>query len=71
MRKTGYILGLLLAGCLAAYSQALDFTAVQAKVDFSRTLQEWDGFGFNYVETAHSSDMKKFNQEYGGFSSPG
>jgi hypothetical protein len=53
---------------LAAFSQALDFTAVQANVDFSRTLQEWDGFGFNYVETAHTSDMKEFNQEYGGFS---
>jgi len=50
------------------FSQALDFTSVQAKVDFSRTLQVWDGFGFNYVETAHSSDMKTFNQEYGGFS---
>ena len=49
-------------------SQALDFTAVQATVDFSRTLQEWDGFGFNYVETAHTSDMSAFNQEYGGFS---
>jgi hypothetical protein len=52
----------------AAYSQALNFTAVQARVDFSSTLQDWDGFGFNYVETAHSSDMKEFRQEYGGFS---
>jgi len=50
------------------FSQALDFTAVQAKVDFSRTLQPWDGFGFNYVETAHTSDMEVSNQEYGGFS---
>ncbi|RPI44345.1 MAG: hypothetical protein EHM46_02980, partial [Bacteroidetes bacterium] len=49
-------------------SQALDFTAVSAEVDFSRTLREWDGFGFNYVETAHTSDMEEFNQEYGGFS---
>ncbi|MFH0758608.1 MAG: hypothetical protein V2B15_15070 [Bacteroidota bacterium] len=68
MRKTGLVITLFLALSLAAYSQALDFTAVQAKVDFSRTLQEWDGFGFNYVETAHTSDMKEFNQEYGGFS---
>ena len=33
----------------AAFPQALDFTAVQASVDFSRTMQDWDGFGFNYV----------------------
>ena len=39
----------------SGFSQALDFSAVQASVDFSRTLQEWDGFGFNYVETAHTS----------------
>ena len=48
--------------------QALDFTAVSAEVDFSRTLQPWDGFGFNYVETAHTYDMERFKQEYGGFS---
>ncbi len=53
---------------LRGYSQAMDFTAIKAEVDFSRTLQDWDGFGFNYVETAHSSDMDSFSQEYGGFS---
>jgi len=67
MRNSGIAGILLLFGCLTSYSQALDFTAVQAKVDFSRTLQTWDGFGFNYVETAHTFDMKEFNQEYGGF----
>lgn len=68
MRKsiTVFIFGSLF--CLTGLSQALDFTAIRAEVDFSRTLQEWDGFGFNYVETAHTSDMVKFNQEYGGFS---
>ncbi len=50
------------------FSQALNFKAVSAEVDFAVTLQPWDGFGFNYVETAHTSDMKKFRQEYGGFS---
>lgn len=68
MRTTGWGIVLLLTACLQAYPQALDFNAVQAKVDFSRTLQEWDGFGFNYVETAHTFDMTEFNQEYGGFS---
>jgi len=67
----GKIWAIIVVSCLgyhAGFSQALDFTAIRAEVDFSRTLQEWDGFGFNYVETAHSADMEKFNQEYGGFS---
>lgn len=54
--------------CLSAYSQADDFTAVRAEVNFNHTLQPWDGFGFNYVETAHTYDYNKFKQEYGGFS---
>ena len=68
MRKHIFLLLFSLSPGVIGFSQALDFTAVQARVDFSRTLQNWDGFGFNYVETAHSSDMKVFNQEYGGFS---
>lgn len=51
-----------------AMGQALDFTAVRAGVYFDEKLRDWDGFGFNYVETAHSYDMDEFNQEYGGFS---
>ena len=53
---------------LSVFPQDLDFTAVRTTVDFSRALQDWDGFGFNYVETAHTSDMNAFRQEYGGFS---
>ena len=68
MKKQFLTLCTVLSISLAGLSQAIDFTAVQASVDFSRTLQDWDGFGFNYVETAHSSDMKEFRQEYGGFS---
>ena len=68
MRKIWTIIVICCLGYYAGFSQALDFTAIRAEVNFSRTLQEWDGFGFNYVETAHSQDMKKFNQEYGGFS---
>jgi len=52
----------------SAIAQAVDFTATRAHVDFSKTLQEWDGFGINYVETAHTDNMETFNQEYGGFS---
>ena len=68
MEKIWAIIVVSCLGYHAGLSQALDFTAIRAEVDFSRTLQEWDGFGFNYVETAHSADMEKFNQEYGGFS---
>ncbi|MFO7933478.1 MAG: hypothetical protein R6U78_05285 [Bacteroidales bacterium] len=57
-----------LMNCVMCCSQALDFTAVSAEVNFSRVLRTWDGFGFNYVETAHTSDMEEFEQEYGGFS---
>lgn len=49
-------------------AQDLDFTAVRAEVDFGRVLRPWDGFGFNYVETAHTYDYQRFPQEYGGFS---
>ena len=63
-----FLLFIGLSIACSGFSQALDFTAVQATVNFSRTLQDWDGFGFNYVETAHTSDMKEFKQEYGGFS---
>lgn len=49
-------------------AQDLHFTATRAEVDFSRKLQSWDGFGFNYVETAQTMDYAKDPQEYGGFS---
>jgi O-glycosyl hydrolase len=60
---------LLLASTVGAtLGQARDFTAVAATVDFSRHVRPWDGFGFNYVETAHTGDYAAFPQEYGGFS---
>ena len=68
MEKRFFIIFALVFTGATGFPQALDFTAVEARVDFSRTLQDWDGFGFNYVETAHTFDMKIFKQEYGGFS---
>ena len=41
---------------------------VTASIDFTRTLQDWDGFGVNYVEVAQTIDYKNEPQEYGGFS---
>ncbi len=49
-------------------AQALDFQAIHTEVHFDKKLRTWDGFGFNYVETAQTMDYKKDPQEYGGFS---
>jgi len=51
-----------------AWGQAMDFAAVRAEVDFSKTLRDWDGFGVNYVEVPQSLDYDEDPQEYGGFS---
>jgi hypothetical protein len=37
-------------------------------VDFSKNLRTWDGFGFNYVETAQTIDYEANPTDYGGFS---
>lgn len=37
-------------------------------VDFSVHLQDWDGFGFNYVETAQTVNYETDPQDYSGFS---
>ncbi len=41
---------------------------IPCEVDFSKKIRTWDGFGFNYVESAQTMDYKKFPQDYGGFS---
>ncbi len=52
----------------AARAQELDFTASRVVVDFGKKIRPWDGFGFNYVETAQTRDYQKDPQDYGGFS---
>jgi hypothetical protein len=44
------------------------FKGCPAEIDFSKTIREWDGFGFNYVETAQTIDYKADARDYGGFS---
>ena len=58
---------LVLTGFLAQ-AQTDNFTSIRTTVDFDWKLREWDGFGFNYVETAQTTDYEKAPQEYGGFS---
>ncbi len=36
--------------------------------DFTAPLRPWDGFGFNYVETAQTRDYRSAPQDYGGLS---
>jgi len=50
------------------YAQAENFTAIHAEVHFDEMIRDWDGFGFNYVETAQTMDYEEDPQEYGGFS---
>lgn len=64
---------ILLLSCLfiqprTVVGQAENFTAVKAQVDFSKKIRPWDGFGFNYVETAQVVGYAVDKQEYGGFS---
>ena len=40
----------------------------RTKVNFSKTIRLWDGFGVNYVEVAQTRDYEADPQEYGGFS---
>ena len=58
--------GIGFSNCLLA--QTLDFTAIRTEVHFDEKIRTWDGFGFNYVETAQTMDYKTDRQEYGGFS---
>ena len=41
---------------------------VNVNVDFTKKVSDWDGFGFNYVETAQTPDYGSDAQDYGGFS---
>jgi hypothetical protein len=44
------------------------FRGCPAIVDFDQFLRDWDGFGFNYVETAQTIDYNIDAKDYGGFS---
>ena len=50
------------------YGQANNFNAIRTEVHFDEMIRDWDGFGFNYVETAQTINYDEDPQEYGGFS---
>jgi hypothetical protein len=56
---------LIMSSCLAQF-KLMD--AVPVEVKFDRPVRDWDGFGFNYVETAQTINFDTDPQEYGGFS---
>ena len=49
------------------YCGAVDAVS-KVSADFGNGLQDWDGFGVNYVETCQTWDYTKQPQDYGGFS---
>ena len=49
-------------------SQVPELKTIPAEIDFNKKLQDWDGFGFNYVETSQTRDYDNWRQDYGGFS---
>ena len=53
---------------LVAIGQAPTPSPAEAEVHFDQKLQDWDGFGVNYVETSSTRDYQRNPQEYGGFS---
>jgi len=59
---------LFLASSVVLNSQYPEFKGCPVAVDFSKTLRDWDGFGFNYVETAQTIDYRTDAKDYGGFS---
>ena len=67
------VAALMVAFCVNTNAQPIDNDAEQqtnvaVRVDFSSTLQDWDGFGVTYVELAQSIDPVTDPQEYGGLS---
>jgi O-glycosyl hydrolase len=49
-------------------AQVAEIKYIPAEVDFSVKISDWDGFGFNYVETAQTRDYSGYQQDYGEFS---
>lgn len=63
-----YLPTLLSLAGLAPLAVANRITHIPAAVDFSATMQEWDGFGFNYVEATRTRDYTQRQEDLGGFS---
>lgn len=68
MKRIFFFLVLATLSVLQSFAQYPVIQGASVKVFFNKEIRTWDGFGFNYVETAQTTDYKEFKQEYGGFS---
>ncbi len=66
--KNLFLISLMLSFVSVCMAQYPVFKGCPATVDFSKSLRDWDGFGFNYVETAQTVDYNLDAKDYGGFS---
>jgi O-glycosyl hydrolase len=62
------VITILSVYCNNLQAQYPVFRGCPVTVDFSKTLRDWDGFGFNYVETAQTVNYSTDPKDYGGFS---
>jgi hypothetical protein len=68
MKRLSLIIVLILTKDLFLEAQYPVFNGCPVVIDFSKSIREWDGFGFNYVETAQTIDYSTDAKDYGGFS---
>jgi O-glycosyl hydrolase len=68
MRFQQFSIAMLLLFSITVKAQYPVFRGCPVNIDFSKKLRIWDGFGFNYVETAQTIDYSKDAKDYGGFS---
>jgi len=68
MKKSTLILLMAIITTWQGFAQYPVFRGCPVTVDFSQKLRIWDGFGFNYVETAQTIDYATNPTDYGGFS---
>ncbi len=68
MKKSRLFLVILLCLTMHLNAQYPVIKGVPVTVKFNEKVRDWDGFGFNYVETAQTPDYNEYAQEYGGFS---
>lgn len=68
MKKVILIFQMAILIAIQGFAQYPVIQGASVKVFFNKEIRTWDGFGFNYVETAQTPDYIEFKQEYGGFS---
>lgn len=62
------LIGIMFYCQVVTTGMAQEIKYIPAEIDFSEKVVDWDGFGFNYVETAQTRDFDAYPQDYGGFS---